>query len=108
MATEIGIPVFLEMLAETPRYWVLVGEEPRLAVGGPNPACPVSALKERPAYEAWEIASDVGLSDEDFDLIVVSADNVAFGKAEPEPELRAKVLAACGLDGGMLEAHHDG
>jgi hypothetical protein len=95
---SLTLEQFLEKLEQTPRDWYLYGSRKVLIrrMKGKNAAwsqCPVSSLFCRNAGDYRSAALDLGLSQDLAEMIAAAAD----GWPDHEPDLRAKLLKACGL-----------
>lgn len=88
---------FLEKLEQTPRRWhLLSGDALRMSnedFSGWCNACPVSSVSGLHAGLAWEVADAVGLCANDVIEVIRAADN----QNGHDPELRQRLLKACGL-----------
>lgn len=89
---------FLEKLEQTPRDWVLdamVTQEQALSIRRGFMQCPISAMRDGMGSNYPSIAKELGLD------IALANDIAKAADASPEgydPELRAKLLKACGLE----------
>jgi hypothetical protein len=85
---------FFEALQNTPRDWYLANNCIRR---GPDERykrhCPISTLMNRDAGAPFQCAEELGLSRSDAWAVIDAAD----GWGSFNPELRTKLMKACGL-----------